>query len=75
MSYPLNTPENEFAIPVGSQFDIKKFVFKMIAVLPWFILSVVFSILVAKVYLRYTLPVNKISAFLLIKSDEDGGNS
>ena len=54
MSYPLNTPENEFAIPVGSQFDIKKFVFKMIAVLPWFILSVVFSILVAKVYLRYT---------------------
>ncbi|MDQ6815654.1 MAG: hypothetical protein M3040_18135, partial [Bacteroidota bacterium] len=75
MSYPINTTDNEFAIPAGSQFDVKKFIYKIIGVLPWFIVSVVLCIVASKIYLRYTMPVSKISAFLLIKSQEDGGNS
>lgn len=75
MSYPMNASENEFAIPAGSQFDVKKFTYKVLGVLPWFILSVAIGFISSKIYLRYTLPVSKISAFLLIKSQEDGGNS
>src|SRR4051812_15254828 len=75
MSYPLNTTDNEFAISAGSQFDIKKFVYKVIGVLPWFIVSIVLCLIASKVYLRYTMPVSKISAFMQIKSREDGGNS
>ena len=75
MSYPVNNAENEYAIQKGSQFDIKKFVYKIIEVLPWFILSVGISIFAAKMYLRYTLDVSKISAFLLIKDQEEGGSS
>jgi tyrosine-protein kinase Etk/Wzc len=75
MSYPINPAENEFAIPAGSQFDVKKFIYKIIGVLPWFIVSIVLCIIASKIYLRYTMPVSKISAFLLIKSQEEGGNS
>ncbi len=76
MSYPVNTNDNEFAVPAASsQFDVKKFVYKIIGVLPWFIVSIVLCIVASKIYLRYTMPVSKISAFLLIKSQDDGGNS
>ncbi len=75
MSYPVNTADNEFAVPANSQFDVKKFIYKIIGVLPWFIVSVVLCIIASKIYLRYTMPVNKISAFLLIKSQEEGGNT
>ena len=75
MSYPVNTTDNEYAISSGNQFDVKKFVYKILGLLPWFILSLAIAIFVARIYLRYTLPVYKISAFLLIKSQEEGGNS
>lgn len=75
MSYPIGPSENEFAISTDNQFDIKKFIYKIIGVLPWFIVSVVICIIISRIYLRYTMPVNKISAFLLIKSQEEGGNS
>ena len=45
MSYPVNTTENEFAIPADNQFDVKKFIYKIIGVLPWFIVSVVICII------------------------------
>ena len=75
MSYPVNASENEFAISGDNQFDVKKFIYKIIGVLPWFIVSIVICIIISRIYLRYTMPVNKISAFLLIKSQEEGGNS
>ncbi len=75
MSYPVNSVENEFAIPANAQFDIKKFIYKIIGVLPWFIVSIVICLIISRIYLRYTLPVSKISAFVQIKSQEDGGNS
>ena len=75
MSYPVNNAENEYAIQKGSQFDLKKFIYKIIEVLPWFILSLGISIFAAKIYLRYTLDVSKISAFLLIKDQDEGGSS
>lgn len=75
MSYPVNTIENEFAIPAGTQFDVKKFIYKIIGVLPWFIVSIAICFTASKIYLRYTLPISKISAFLLIKSQDNGGNS
>ena len=75
MSYPVNIIENEFAIPQGAQFDMKKFIYKVIGVLPWFIVSIVICLIISRIYLRYTLPINKISSFMQIKSTEEGGNS
>ena len=76
MSYPVNTTtENDFSIQPGKQFDVKKYVYKFIGLLPWFILSIALAWLGAKIYLRYTMPVNHISAYLLIKDMDEGGNS
>lgn len=79
MSYPTSGGgDHEFtnqAASSGSQFDIKKFIYKIISFLPWFILSLAISLFASKMYLRYTLPTHKISAFLLIKQDDKGGQS
>jgi uncharacterized protein involved in exopolysaccharide biosynthesis len=75
MSYPVNGTESENTIQPGNQFDVKKFVYKVIGMLPWFILSLMIAWFAAKIYLRYTMPIHHISAFLLIKDREEGGNS
>src|SRR3712207_2062181 len=74
MSYPVNRVENEYAIEPGKQFDIKKYVYKFIGLLPWFIFSVAIAWFAAKIYLRYTMPIHHISAYLLIKDENEGTN-
>ncbi|NNV56575.1 GumC family protein [Limnovirga soli] len=72
MSYPTTDNETSEVIGVsGTQFDIKKFIYKLISFLPWIILSVLIAYAGAKIYLRYTPQVHRISANLLIKDEED----
>ncbi|HEX8334706.1 MAG TPA: hypothetical protein VF622_18935, partial [Segetibacter sp.] len=75
MSYPVNSADNDFSIPAASQFDVKKFVYKIIGLLPWFILSLAICYFTAQLYLRYTMKVYHISAYLLIKDMNEGGSS
>src|SRR5438105_2691649 len=71
MSYPVADIEsNEIpAMPSAAQFDVKKFIFKLLGFLPWIVISVLISYSVATLYLRYTAQVHRISAHLLIKDN------
>src|SRR5688572_1185717 len=75
MSYPVNRVESEYSIEPGKQFDLKKYIYKFIGFLPWFILSITVAYFAAKIYLRYTMPLHHISAFLLIKDENEGSNN
>ena len=72
MSYPVDDNESSEITVVSSatQFDVKKFIFKLVGFLPWIIISVLISYSVATLYLRYTAQVHRVSAQLLIKDDE-----
>ena len=73
MSYPIREIERaggEGANEATSQFDIKKFLYKLVGFLPWIIISMLIAYTVAQLYLRYTPKVHRVSANLLIKDDE-----
>ena len=76
MSYP--GADNETNEITGSssaaQFDVKKFIFKLISFLPWIIISTLISYSIATLYLRYTAQVHKITAQILIKDDRESSN-
>jgi capsular exopolysaccharide synthesis family protein len=73
MSYPVAENETSDAVPASNapQFDIKKFIFKLIGFLPWIVISTLVSYSIATLYLRYTAQVHQITAQLLIKDDEE----
>src|SRR4051794_3845965 len=72
MSYPItDTDAQELTTASGTQFDIKKFVYKLIGFLPWIIISVLVSYTVAQLYLRYTTKMYRVAANLLIKEDAE----
>jgi hypothetical protein len=72
MSYPVQDTESSEAIALSSApFDLKKFIYKLIAFIPWIILSVLLAYGAARLYLRYTHQMHKISAFVLIKDDAE----
>jgi tyrosine-protein kinase Etk/Wzc len=72
MSYPVaDTEINETSsASPAQQFDIKKFIFKLIGFLPWILISTLISYSIATLYLRYTAQVHKVTAQLLIKDDK-----
>src|SRR6266498_621522 len=71
-NYPVTDIDNgELVVSSGAQFDIKKFLYKLIGFLPWIIISVLISYSVAQLYLRYTPKVHRIAANLLIKADAE----
>lgn len=71
MSYPVEDSETNEIIttPSVAQFDVKKFIFRLIGFLPWIIISVLIAYSIATLYLRYTAQVHRVSAQLLIKDD------
>ncbi len=72
MSYPVTENEStDIIAATGAQFDVKKFIYKLIGFLPWIILSVMLAYAVAKIYLRYTPQVHRVSANLLIKDNQE----
>src|SRR5690348_4045235 len=71
MSYP-DVHENTEVIAVSNnQFDIKKFIFRLLGFLPWIILSVIICYTISHLYLRYSPKMHKVSAHVLIKDDEE----
>ena len=47
--------------------------YKYIRFLPLFILSVSFALLIAYIYLRYTIPIYSVSGSMIIRSEQPGG--
>lgn len=47
--------------------------YKYIRFLPLFILSVAFALLIAYIYLRYTIPIYSVSGSMIIRSEQPGG--
>ncbi|MGI8952815.1 MAG: polysaccharide biosynthesis tyrosine autokinase [Chitinophagaceae bacterium] len=74
MSYPVNDFDTEVVPVLNPQFDIKKFIFKLIGFLPWIILSLLICYGIAKLYLRYTPQVHKVAAYVLIKDEEENSS-
>src|SRR6476619_5069048 len=75
MSHRVSDNENgELVAQSSVQFDIKKFVYKLIGFLPWIIISVLISYTVAQLYLRYTPKLYRVAANLLIKDDAQSAN-
>lgn len=52
--------------------NLKDIIFKYLSHWKWFLLSVIIFLTIAKLYLRYSVPVYKASASLLIKDDQSG---
>ncbi|MBS1731269.1 MAG: polysaccharide biosynthesis tyrosine autokinase [Bacteroidetes bacterium] len=72
MSYPVTESDHVEAPKDSSkEFDIKKFLFRMLYFSPWIILSLVISYTIVSLYLRYTPKLHKVSAYVLIKDDEE----
>lgn len=72
MSYPVTETEHiEPAKNSTKEFDIKKFLFRMLYFSPWIILSLLVSYTIVTIYLRYTPKMHKVSAYVLIKDDEE----
>jgi capsular exopolysaccharide synthesis family protein len=74
MSYPVTDNDTELVAESNAQFDIKKFIYRLVGFLPWIVISVLISYGAAMLYLRYTPKYHKIAADLLIK-DEEQNNS
>src|SRR5436305_2728713 len=72
MSYPVTEIENgELTTASSAQFDIKKFVYKLVGFLPWIVISVLVAYTIAQLYLRYTPKLHRVAANLLIKADAE----
>ena len=72
MSNPATDTDNsEFVAVSTTQFDIKKFVYKLIGFLPWIIISGIIGYSGAQLYLRYTPQLHRVSANLLIKDNQE----
>jgi capsular exopolysaccharide synthesis family protein len=53
--------------------DLKQWLYKILRIWPWFLVSLVMCLFVAFLYLRYTKPVYKAVASIMIKDDKKGG--
>ncbi len=72
MSYPTTDIESvEPEKNSAKEFDIKKFLFRMLYFSPWIVLSLIISFTIITLYLRYTPKLHKVSAYVLIKDDEE----
>jgi len=74
MSYPANTADSDYVVSSSAQFDIKKFIFKIIGYLPWVIICLFLAIFISNLYLRYTPQYYRIAAFILVKDEESNSN-
>ena len=71
MSYPNENAELDLTPVSSTEVDIKKYIFKLIGFLPWIIISVVLCYSGARLYLRYAPKIHKVSAYILIKDENE----
>lgn len=55
--------------------NLKQLLFNYLRYWKWFLLSILLCFAIAKLYLRYSVPIYKASATLLIKDEKSGGLS
>ena len=55
-----------------SDFDLKKWLYSMVRMWPWFILSLVLCLVLSFIYLRYAHPVYGAVASILVKDEKKG---
>lgn len=55
--------------------NLKQLLFNYLRYWKWFLLSIFLCLAIAKLYLRYSVPIYKASATLLIKDEKSGGMS
>lgn len=65
--------EFEFEEAKADNKDLQRFIGRVLANWYWFVACALVGIAVAFVYLRYTIPVYKISAKLIVEDDKKGG--
>ena len=53
--------------------SLRDIFYKYVRFLPLFILSVAFALLIAYLYLRYTVPIYSVTGSMLIRSEQPGG--
>lgn len=59
----------------AEEINIQELLFKYLSYWRWFILSVIICLAASFLYLKYTTPIYKVSAAIVIKDDKKGGNS
>ena len=71
----LNAFQSNLPNDSKSRFSLREIIFKYLAYLPLFLLSVAISIGVAVIYIRYTIPKYKATANMLVKSNDENSIS
>src|SRR5690349_5168475 len=72
----MNTNPDAVKLPTDNkELNIKYLLFAMLRRWPWFILSILLCFSGTYLYLRYTTPIYKISARLLINDEKKGGSA
>lgn len=64
---------NDFDDEYENDFDIKAFLNKYLIHWQWFVLAMCIGLLVAFLYLRYTVPQYNVSTTILVKDEKKGG--
>lgn len=70
-----NLPNRSRGESEGSIFNLKWFVTTIIATWPWFLGSIIVAVVCANIYLRYSVPVYKISSEILINENKAGAKA
>jgi capsular exopolysaccharide synthesis family protein len=68
MEEPVVNSKNELG-----NLSLRDVFYKYVRFLPLFILSVAFALLIAYLYLRYTVPIYSVTGSMLIRSEQPGG--
>ena len=74
-SKPATLVENKINTDDSSSFNIKWLVTTVMAIWPWLLASTIIALIIGNLYLRYSTPIYKSSAELLINDSKKGGSS
>jgi tyrosine-protein kinase Etk/Wzc len=66
---------SEFVEEDTKQVDLSKLTAKYLSFWKWFVVSIIFCLLIAIAYLKFTLPSYGIATSILLKDDQKGGGS
>lgn len=67
--------ENEFMELAEKKIDVMAVLMKYLAYWKWFILSIVFFLVIAAIYIYFTLPTYQVVTSILFKDDMKGGTT
>lgn len=65
-------PKIDIGVGESSKFDVVKLAAKAVSILPWYVLSIIVSLLLAQVYLEFSAPVFRANSLVLIRDHRVG---